>query len=76
MSTKYPVLHKQALPCQKGVVAPPPKFPLRDFNAVRQELEETVSQLKTASNQKTRVRLLYRLRVLIEEAEIIIESET
>lgn len=53
-----------------------PKLPLRGFSAVLQELEDTVSQLKTASNQKTRVRLLYRLRVLIEEAEIIIESET
>jgi len=53
-----------------------PKFPLRNFSAVRQELEDTVSQLKTASNQKTRVRLLYRLRLLIEEAEIVIESET
>jgi hypothetical protein len=53
-----------------------PKLPLRDFSAVLQELEDTVSQLKAASNQKTRVRLLYRLRVLIEEAEIIIESET
>ena len=58
------------------IVASLPKIPHRDFSAVLQELENTVFLLKMASDQNIRARLLYRLRVLIEEAEIIIEAET
>jgi hypothetical protein len=53
-----------------------PKLPLRDFRAVQKDLEDAVLKLRRTFNPKTRAVLLRNLRLLLEEADLIIESET
>jgi hypothetical protein len=47
----------------------------RGFPEVEQDLEKTVSRLKTTSEHDTRVRLLRELRFLIEEADLAVSRD-
>lgn len=48
---------------------------VRDFHIVQSELELTVLRLKRLSDRHTRRRLLKKLRLLLEEADRILESD-
>ena len=50
---------------------PPP----RDFQVLQQELEETVLLLKSTFKPEERTALLRRLRLLLAEADLIMESD-
>ena len=53
-----------------------PKPILRDFDQVRSDLEQVVFRLKNASDEpKLRQKLLKQLRLLIEEADLIMAAE-
>ena len=45
------------------------------FTKVQRELEGTLSKLKQTKDSKTRLELLRKMRVLIEDADGIIESQ-
>lgn len=54
----------------------PPETPLREFNAIQQDLEDRISKLKGNLERKPRLELLREVRALLEEADLVIESET
>jgi hypothetical protein len=51
-----------------------PKPQIREFIEVQRDLEATISHLHITSNPQARARLLRKLRALLEEADLIIES--
>ena len=54
-----------------------PKIPERDFGAVRHDLESVVAQLKKNNfDSNARHSLLRELRILLEEADRLILTET
>jgi hypothetical protein len=52
-----------------------PKPVIREFIEVQRDLEATISHLHRTLDPKSRARLLRELRALLEEADLIIESE-
>ena len=52
-------------------VLPNPR--LREFEVVRRDLEETVARLSETFNHKTRAKLLRQLRLLIQEADSLLQ---
>jgi len=52
-----------------------PKLPNRDFHSIRNDLEETVMRLRNNLHPKLRIKLLRELRLLIQEADSLLESE-
>lgn len=57
------------------LVSHPPPRSRRDFEAVKTDLHNVVLRLKATENQRTRHRLLRQLRLLLEEADQILETE-
>lgn len=57
------------------MAALPDSQQFREFTLVQIEIEKAVSILKRTFDPNARVRLLRELRLLIEEADVLISSE-
>jgi hypothetical protein len=76
-TTWFTVWHNRTLSGRlRFSMASLPKLPLRDFRVVQKDLEDTVIKLRQTFDPKARVKLLRNVRLLLEEADLIIESET
>ncbi len=53
-----------------------PNTPHRDFQAVRNDLEDAVTRLKSDRDPKRRKKLLQKLRLLLQEADRLITAES
>ena len=49
--------------------------PLRDFQSVEEDLRRAVLRLRNTFDSNARIKLLRELRLLLQEADLILESE-